>query len=54
MDEVARRNDFIVIDAEFRASAHRPGAGLRDRGYRYRDVINDSRLQKRAMAASTL
>lgn len=32
MNEVARRNDFAVIGAEFRASAQRPGAGLRDRG----------------------
>lgn len=32
MNEVARRNDFAVIGAEFRAGAHRPGAGLRDRG----------------------
>lgn len=54
MNEVARRNDFAVIGAEFRASAQRPGAGLRDHGTDTRDVINDSRLQKRAMAASTL
>lgn len=32
MNEVARRNDFAVIGAEFRARAQRPGAGLRDHG----------------------
>lgn len=30
MNEVARRNDFAVIVAEFWAGVQRPGAGLRD------------------------
>lgn len=29
MNEVARRNDFAVIVAEFRPGVQRPGAGLR-------------------------
>jgi len=32
MNEVACRNDFAVIGADFRANAQRPGAGLRDHG----------------------
>jgi len=32
MNEVARRNDFTVTVAEFRAGVQRPGAGLRDHG----------------------
>lgn len=30
MNEVARRNDFAVIIAKFRAGVQHPGAGLRD------------------------
>jgi len=32
MNEVACRNDFAVIGADFRANVQRPGAGLRDHG----------------------
>lgn len=32
MNEVARRNDFAVTAAEFRAGVRCPGAGLRDHG----------------------
>lgn len=52
MNEVARKNDFAVIAAEFRAGVQRPGAG--DHGTDTGDVINGSRLQKRTIAASTL
>lgn len=54
MDEVARSNSSVAkIAAEFRAGVA-PWRRFHMIAARYRVVINGSRLQKRAIAASTL